>query len=233
MKSVDQHPWPDPLHGSFTMKGANVVVLGYDDDAREHAHALRTAGNHVTIGVRPDTTCWARAAGDGFAVGRASEIVAKAEVVVVLVREPEKTWTRVEPLIAPGALVVFGSARLLDAGIVSRGGFDVALVTTVDNAHTGCRVAVHRDATGRTLLRGVAYARAACGRDVALRVTSVAAEADLELAGISERAGSLLALAASCDCLPAKPAKPQAVIVEDEPEEPSWFDSMLAWRSRM
>lgn len=232
MKSVDQHSWPDPLHGSFTMKGANVVVLGYDDDARDHAHALRAAGNDVTIGVRPDTTCWARAAVDGFAVGRASEIVATAEVVVVLVREPEKTWMRVEPLIAAGALVVFGSARLLDAGIVSRGGFDVVLVTTVDDAHTGCRVAVQRDATGRALLRGVAYARGACGKDVALRVTSVAAEADLELAGISERAGSLLALAASCDCLPARPAEPQAT-AETETEEPSWFDSMLAWRSRM
>jgi ketol-acid reductoisomerase len=232
MKSVDQHSWPDPLHGSFTMKGANVVVLGYDDDARDHAHALRAAGNHVTIGVRPDTTCWARAAVDGFAVGRASEIVATAEVVVVLVREPEKTWMRVEPLIAAGALVVFGSARLLDAGIVSRGGFDVVRVTTVDDAHTGCRVAVQRDATGRALLRGVAYARGACGKDVALRVTSVAAEADLELAGISERAGSLLALAASCDCLPARPAEPQAT-AKTETEEPSWFDSMLAWRSRM
>ncbi len=232
MKSVDQHPSPDPLHGSFTLKGAKVVVLGYDDDARDHAHALRVAGNHVTIGVRPDTTCWARAAGDGFAVGRASEIVASAEVVVVLVREPEKTWARVEPLIAPGALVVFGSARLLDAGVVSRGGFDVVLVTTVDDAHTGCRLAVHRDATGRALLRAVAYARAACGKDVALRVTSIAAEADLELAGIGERAGSLLALAASCDCLPRQPASAPAT-ADDDAEERSWFASMLEWRSRL
>jgi ketol-acid reductoisomerase len=230
MKALD----PDPLHGSFTQKGAKVVVLGYDDDARDHAHALRAAKNHVTIGLRPDTTCWHRASADGFPVGRASEIVGAAEVVVVLVREPEKTWTRIEPLIAPGALVVFGSARLLEAGVVTRGGFDVALVTTVDDAHTGCRVAVHRDATGRALLRAVAYARAVCGRDVALRVTSVAAEADLERAGIGERAGSLLALAASCDCLPRRPAKPAAVIVEAEEDvEPSWFDSMLAWRSRM
>jgi ketol-acid reductoisomerase len=232
MKALD----PDPLHGSFTQKGAKVVVLGYDADARDHAHALRAANNHVTIGVRPDTTCWHRASADGFPVGRPSEIVGAAEVVVVLVREPENTWARIEPLIAPGALVVFGSARLLEAGVVTRGGFDVALVTTVDDAHTGCRVAVHRDATGRALLRAVAYARAACGRDVALRVTSVAAEADLELAGIGERAGSLLALAASCDCLPRRPPKPAAVIVDEEPEpevEPSWFDSMMAWRSRM
>ena len=103
------------------------------------------------------------------------------------------------------------------------GGVDRVLVTTVDDAHTGCRVAVHRDATGRALLRGVAYARAACGSEVSIRLTSIAAEADLELASIGERAGSLLALAVSSDRVPASPPA----------EEPSWIDSVLAWRSRM
>ncbi len=230
MKSLD----PDPLQGSFTQRGAKVVVLGYDDDAREHALALRRANNSVLIGVRPDTTCWMRATADGFAADRPRAIVGSAEVVVMLVREPLATWEVVEPLLAPGALVVFGNARTLDAMPFQRGGFDTVLVTTVDDSHTGCRVAVHRDATGKALWRGVGYARAACGPDVALRVTSVAAEVDLELASISERAGALLALNASCDCLPARPAKPQAVVVEDDDEkEPTWLDSMLAWRSRM
>jgi ketol-acid reductoisomerase len=228
MKSLQ----PDPLQGSFTLKGTKVVVLGYDDDAREHALALRRANNSVLIGVRPDTTCWMRACADGFAADRPSAIIGEAEVVVMLVRDHEKTWRVVEPLLAPGALVVFGCARTLEATTFTRGGFDSVLVTTVDDAHTGCRVAVHRDATGRALLRAVAYARASCGSDVALRPTSVAAEVDLELASIGERAGSLLALAASCDCLPV--AKPQAVIVEEaEDKEPTWLDSMLAWRSRM
>jgi ketol-acid reductoisomerase len=229
MKSLQ----PDPLQGSITLRGAKVVVLGYDDDAREHALALRRANNSVLIGVRPDTTCWMRACADGFAADRVSAIVGEAEVVVMLVREPMVTWRVVEPLLAPGALVVFGNARLLEAMTYNRGGFDSVLVTTGDDAHTLCRVAVHRDATGKALLRAVSYARAACGSDVALRATTVEAEADLELASHGERAGSLLAMAASCDCLPV--AKPQAVIVEDEPEaeEPSWLDSMLAWRSRM
>ena len=229
MKSLQ----PDPLQGSFTMRGAKVVVLGYDDDAREHALALRRANNSVLVGVRPDTTCWMRACTDGFAAGHPRALVGEAEVVVMLVREPAITWRVVEPLVAPGALVVWGCARTLDALSFTRAGFDSVLVTPADNAHTGCRVAVHRDATGKALLRAVAYARAACGADVALRASSIAAEVDLELAGIGERAGALLALAASCDCLPT--AKPQAQIVDEPVEDdgPTWLESMLAWRSRM
>lgn len=225
---------PDPLQGSFTMKGTKVVVLGYDDDARDHAHALRSANNSVLIGVRPDTTCSMRACADGFAANRPSAIVGEAEVVVMLVREPHASWRVVEPLLAPGALVVWGCARTLEALPFSRGGFDSVLVTTVDDAHTGCRVAVHRDATGRALVRAVAYARAACGPDVTLRATSVETEVDLELASIGERAGSLLALAASCECLPGAT---QPDIVEDELDEEEqrkrWFNDMLVWRSRM
>jgi ketol-acid reductoisomerase len=225
---------PDPLQSAFTLKQAKVTILGYDADARDHAIALRKAGNEVTIGVPTDTTCWSRAAVDGFKVNRPSVAVAKAEVVVVLVREHEATWRTSEPHLAPGALVVFRGARALEAGACTRGGFDVVLVTTVDNAHTGCRVAVHRDVTGRALLRAVAYARAACGTDVTLRATSVVAEADLELASIGERAGSLLAFAASSEPLPARPlvaVKPAAS--EEDSGRPTWFHFMLARRSRM
>jgi len=226
---------PDPLQGAFTLHGAKVAVLGYDANAREHAHALARAGNRVMIGCQPDTTCWARACADGFAVDHARMVVASAEVVVVLVRDHEQ-WRQVEPHVAPGALVVFGNARALESGVCARGGLDVVLVTSVDDDHTGCRVAVHRDVTGRALVRAVAYARAAFDANVPLRVTSIETEADLELASIGERAGSLLALVASSDRLPPRAAKPQAVIVEDdEPaaDDPTWLDAMLAWRSRI
>lgn len=223
---------PDPLQGSFTLQGAKVAVLGYDADAREHALALRRAGNRVMVGCQPDTTCWARAVADGFTVDLAAMVVASAEAVVVLMRD-HAPWRQVEPHVAPGALVVFGCARALEAGACTRGGLDVVLVTSVDDEHTGCRVAVHRDVTGRALLRAVAYARAAFDGGVPLRVTSVAAEADLELASIGERAGSLLALVASADRLPARAAPPATTEDDAKTDEPSWFDAMLAWRSRM
>ena len=59
---------PDALLGTLTLEGARVAVLGYDADARDHALALRRAGNHVVLGLLPETPAWWRAAADGFAV---------------------------------------------------------------------------------------------------------------------------------------------------------------------
>jgi ketol-acid reductoisomerase len=227
---------PDPLQGSFTLADARVAVLGYDEDARTHALALSRAGNTVAIGVQPDTTCWARAAVDGFAVGRPSSVVSKTDVVVVLMHEAEQTWRQCEPYVAGGTLVVFGSARALQSGACACSGVDVVLVTTIGNEHAGCRVAVHRDVTGRALVRAVAYARAAFGAEVELRATCVHLEADIELASVGERAGSLLALYAQTERLPPRVRKPLALVdddFDDEADTPGVLDPALAWWRHM
>ena len=189
MKSMD----PDPLQRSFCLHAATVAVLGYDADAREHAQQLRLAGNKVRVGASPDSLCAARARNDGFEVDAPEEVVKGVEVVAVLGGDHD-TWRRAEAFVPVGALVVFSCARSLDGGACTRAGFDVVLAATVDREHSICRLAVHRDVTHRALVRAVGYARAACGLEVALLATSVEAEADLELASISERAGSVLAV---------------------------------------
>ena len=227
---------PDPLQGTFTLRDAKVAILGYDDDAREHALALQRAGNTVAIGVRPDTTCWARAATDGFAVGRPENVVSKAEVIVVLMHEYEQMWRQCEHYVAAGTLVVFGSARALQSGACACSGVDVVLVTTIGNEHAGCRGSVHRDVTGRALVRAVAYARAAFNPDVELRATSVHLEADIELSSVSERAGSLLALYAQTERLPPRVMKPLALVeddLDDEADTPNALDPALAWWRQM
>jgi ketol-acid reductoisomerase len=230
MKSLD----PDPLQRPLALANANVVVLGYDADARDHAHALRRASNHVTIAVPADTTCFARAVSDGFVVDEPVRAVTRADVVVVLVRQLALTWRLVERYVPAGALVVFRCARALEAGVCSQSGLDIVLVAMDDDAHTGCRIAVHRHATTRAMHRAIDYARAACGTQVALRGTSITAEADLEIAEIGERVGSLLAFAASTERLPPQPAKPPAKAeTKAESEDPSWFHHVLNRRSRM
>jgi ketol-acid reductoisomerase len=158
-----------------TLEGVRVVVLGYDADAREHALALRRAGNHVVICLERDTAALSRAIADGFVVD--CDAVATAEVVVVRASEDSTLWRTCEEQIAGGALVVFASARALQQGRCARGGMDVVLVTGVDGS--GCGIAVHRDVSRRALVRAIAYARAAYTADVPIRSTSVFDETDV------------------------------------------------------
>lgn len=222
---------PDALLGTLTLEGARVVVLGYDADAREHAIALRRAGNHVVISVQRDTPAWSHAAGDGFAVGEPAMAVAGADVVVVRAHEDSVLWRQCEERIAGGALVVFACARALHTGRCARGGMDVVLITGVDDAVVGCRIAVHRDVSRRALVRGVAYARAAYAADVPMRATSVAVEAELEHASVRERTASLLAMTVQSPVLEPAP-RVTAWNADDEPEpadldDAGWFHAMM------
>jgi len=226
---------PEALLGTLILEGARVVVLGYDAEARDHALALHRAGNRVVISVLRDTPAWSRAAADGFTVEAPCTAVANAEVVVVRAAEDTTLWRQCEERIAAGALVVFACARALHTGRCARSGMDVVLVTGVDDARVGCRIAVHRDVSRRALVRAIAYARAAYASDVPMRSTNVADEAELEHASVCERTASLLALTVQSPPLaPEQRTHPWSADDEPEPadlDDAGWFHAMLNRRS--
>jgi ketol-acid reductoisomerase len=203
-----------------TLEGVRIAVLGYDADAREHALALRRAGNRVVICAAVPAA--SRAVADGFVVDCAA--ATGAEIIVV--REPEDSplWRQCEERIGGGALVVFACARALHTGRCARGGMDVVLVTGVDDPRVGCRIAVHRDVSRTALVRAIAYAHTAYG-DVPVRSTSIAAEAELELASVHERSASLLALTVQSPPLTTwnADAEPEPAGLDDA----GWFHAML------
>ncbi len=222
---------PDQTFGTLKLEGARVAVLGYDAEAREHALALRRAGNTVVIGVSPATPAWWRATGDGFAVDAPGAAVAAAEVIVVRTHEDTAVWRQGEEHIPAGALVVFACARALQSGRCARGGMDVVLVTNVE-ADLGCRIAIHRDVTRRALHRAIAYAHAAFAHDVPMRSTLMSDEAELEHASERARTSSLLALTVQAPPLPPPAEATPAWNADDEPEpanvdDASWFYAML------
>jgi len=206
---------PDPLQSTPALEGTQVAVLGYDDDARDHALALRRAGNTVTIGALPDSPAWWRARSDGFDVEKPGTAVATAEVVVVRSTEDETLWRQGEPRVRAGALVVFASARALHVGACATSGMDVVYISKVDDERVGCRIAVHRDVTRRALVRAITYARAAFPTTTLMRSTSVAAEHEYELMG-PERSGKLLALAVSSPLTVVQPGEPSDDEADDK-----------------
>jgi len=180
----------------FQLTGARIAVLGYGPEAAAHAAGLRDAGNAVAIGVRSGGMSWVRARRDGFDVGAACTVVDAASVVVVLVPDDEQAsvyWHALESGVDHSALLVFGRALALETRAFAPRATDVVFVAAQGDT---CRVAVHHDATGRALERAISYARAAFGEGVTIATTTLAAEAERELAALEARAGSRAAFRA-------------------------------------
>ncbi|HET7502717.1 MAG TPA: hypothetical protein VFK02_16965 [Kofleriaceae bacterium] len=191
--AIDLPPIP------FRITGARVAVLGYGPNAGHHARGLRDAGNEVSIGLRAGGMSWSRARHDGFRVAPPCSVVPDAHVVVALVPDEEQAsvyWHAIAPSISPQALLVFGRALALETRAFEPVGVDVVFVAGNDPR---CRVAVHHDAGGRALERAIAYARAAFGGAVAIATTTIAAEAEAELAALERRAGGVAGFRAQLD----------------------------------
>lgn len=177
-----------PSQSTFPM-GVAVAIIGYGDDARAQALALRAGGANVTVAVRHGGMSWVRALGDGFRAVSPGEAVPDAEVVVVAVPSAElpALWGQtIQKALAKGALVVFTKGTAVYAGAIDPGPDTDAVLIARDES--GCLVAVHHDATGRALERAAAFARAAHG---ATRVgtTTFADAMDAELDAQMARAG--------------------------------------------
>lgn len=189
----------DPRPFPFQLTGARIAMLGYGPSAAQQAIGLRGAGNDVAVGVRPGGMSCVRARRDGFATGAACSVIADASVVVVLVPDDEQVSVfghAIEPSVDRRALLVFGRALALETRAFDPRGTDTVFVAAYERT---CRVAVHHDASGRALERAISYARAAFGLDVAIATTTIATEAEVEIAALEARAGGAAAFRAEVD----------------------------------
>jgi ketol-acid reductoisomerase len=107
------------------------------------------------------------------------------------------------PYVAPGSLVVFVRGTALYSGAVDPDPhLDVVLMTASGDDSPGvvrsCRVAVHRDASGRALERAVAFARAVFDAP-RIGTTTIDSEVSAELADWIADAGGFASLLAEWD----------------------------------
>jgi ketol-acid reductoisomerase len=194
--------------GREPQAAARVAMIGYGEQAREHALRLRESGWSVSVVVRPGGMSWIRAISDGLRPVTAREAVAGADVVAIHLPEAEQAamWAQaIAPHVAPGALIVFAHGAALYTGVLEpESRFDVVLVAPGETPEA-CRVAVHQDATGRALERAAGYARAVFG-GAKVGTTTLASEVQNELSELVERVGGLTALLAEWDKVLANPS---------------------------
>lgn len=189
-KEVDDHRPKSP---------ARVAVIGYGPEGKEVASGLRRAGHDVVVGIGVGGMSWVRAQRDGFRPKPSVTAIDDADVVALHVPDEEQCsvyWHVVAPHVAGGTLLVYGRALALATGAFEPKNLDVVVVT---GDAASCRVAVCADVTGRALERAIAFARAAFGPYAQVGTTTIAAEAERELAELEARAGGPTKLAREVD----------------------------------
>jgi ketol-acid reductoisomerase len=67
------------------LKGKTIAVIGYGSQGHAQAQNLHDSGINVVVGLRKDSSSWAKAEADGLIVKTVAEAAAEADIVQMLV----------------------------------------------------------------------------------------------------------------------------------------------------
>ena len=69
-------------HPQF-LDGKKIAIIGYGSQGHAHANNLRDSGHDVVVGLRPESSSWAKAKNAGLKVAITSEAASVADIVMM------------------------------------------------------------------------------------------------------------------------------------------------------
>ena len=180
------------------LDGQTVAVLGYGSQGHAHALNARDSGLDVVVGLRRASASWAAAEAAGLRVLEVAEAAAAGDLVMILL--PDETQGRVyreqiAPHLRAGKALMFAHGfNVHFHQVVAPPEVDVFMVapkgpghlvrrTYVEGGGVPCLLAVHQDATGTAMQRGLAYAKAIGGTRGGVLLTTFQEETETDLFG--------------------------------------------------
>jgi ketol-acid reductoisomerase len=157
-----------------TLKNKSLAILGYGSQGRAHALNLRDSGYDVTVGLRKDSSSWARAEDDEVRVSSVGEACSDADLVAMLVPDQHQSAVYLESVegnLKAGSALLFAHGFNVHFGqIKAPGDTDVIMIapkapgplvrrTFEQGSGTPALLAVEQDATGDARDRALAYAK--------------------------------------------------------------------------
>ena len=180
------------------LRAKQIAIIGYGSQGFAQANNLKDSGCNVTVGLRKESTSWAKAEQAGLKVAPVSQAAAEADIVMMLVPDelaPDIYAREVAESITPGKYLAFSHGFSIHYKFIEPSAdanvFMVApkgpghLVRHEYNRGAGvpCLLAINQDPTGDTRSIGLAYASAIGGGRAGIIETTFREETETDLFG--------------------------------------------------
>ncbi|MFL5402771.1 MAG: ketol-acid reductoisomerase [Gemmatimonadales bacterium] len=155
------------------LSARTFAIIGYGSQGHAHALNLKESGARVLVGLRKNGASWERARAAGLDVRTVEDAAQAGDVIMMLVPDQDARAIYeggVAQGLRPGKTLMFAHGFNIHYGeIVPPAGVDVSMVAPKSPGHlvrseyeagrgVPGLVAVHQDASGKTLANALAYA---------------------------------------------------------------------------
>lgn len=180
------------------LKGKTIAIMGYGSQGHAHAQNLRDSGLNVIVGQRPGGANYDLAKEHGFEPMSVAEAAAKADLIMILLPDQHQATVYEQdilPHLTAGKSLLFAHGFSVHFNqIVAPKDVDVFLVapkgpghmvrrTFTEGSGIPCLVAIHQDASGQALAKGLAYAKGVGGARSGVIETTFREETETDLFG--------------------------------------------------
>jgi ketol-acid reductoisomerase len=180
------------------LRAKQIAVIGYGSQGFAQANNLKDSGCNVTVGLRNESTSWAKAEQAGLKVLPVAQAAAEADIVMMLVPDelaPDIYSREVAESITPGKYLAFSHGFSIhykfieppvDANVfmvAPKGPGHLVRHEYKRGAGVPCLLAVNQDPTGDTKAIGLAYASAIGGGRAGIIETTFREETETDLFG--------------------------------------------------
>jgi ketol-acid reductoisomerase len=198
MKGFNMKIYYDKDTNPGVLREKRVAVIGYGSQGFAQSNNLRDSGCHVTVGLRPDSSSFAKAEAAGLRVRPVAQAAAEADIVMMLVPDefaPDIYAREIAESMTPGKYLAFSHGFSIHYGFIKPPeDVNVFMVAPKGPGHlvrreyqrgagVPCLLAVHQDPEAETREIALAYASAIGGGRAGIIETNFREETETDLFG--------------------------------------------------
>src|ERR1043166_4582379 len=214
MKGFNMKIYYDKDTNPALLREKRVAIIGYGSQGFAQSNNLRDSGCNVTVGLRADSSSFAKAEAAGVRVRPVAQAAAEADIVMMLVPDefaPDVYAREIAESMTPGKYLAFSHGFSIHYGFIKPPeDVNVFMVAPKGPGHlvrreyqrgagVPCLLAVHQNPEGATKKIALAYASAIGGGRAGIIETDFREETETDLFG--EQAvlcGGLTSLMKAC-----------------------------------